>query len=173
MKLKLENEFSELDLLFKKADDQLESGNLRSAFRLFMSGAKRNDSGAQHMLGYCYRRGIGVKPNREAALKWYKKAFSHGKSISAINIGIIYRDENNTRQALKWFQKAVDLDDDEANLEIAKILIKKCESAKALFHLKKIIAADRNYVTEASICEAQHLIKELENKKSESSKPPK
>ena len=114
---------SELDSLFRRADKQWEAGNLRSAFRLFLAAAKGGDSGCQSNLGYFYDVGIGVKPNRSLALYWYQRAYRSGAGSAASNIGTVYRDERNFKEALKWFERAVKLADGEANLEIGKNLL--------------------------------------------------
>jgi hypothetical protein len=41
----------ENDLLFARADKQYEGGNMRSAFRLYLAGAKAGDPGSQLAVG--------------------------------------------------------------------------------------------------------------------------
>jgi TPR repeat protein len=153
---------SSVDALFAKASDQWDRGRLRSAFRLFLRAAKRGDPSAQHNLGYFYDVGVGVKPNRAAALYWYKRAFRHGYRTAASNIGTIFRDEKNTKQALSWFQRALRLGDADANLEIAKIYLSEKEDvARAIAHLKRTTKARASDVTDGSKQEAQRLLKKL------------
>ena len=146
-------------VLFTRASHQWELGKLRSAFRLFLSAAKAGDSSAQHNLGYFYDVGIGIKPNRAAALHWYKRAYRDGSRTAASNIATIFRDEDKISSALSWFQRAVRLGDADANLEIAKIYIGKGESRRAFPYLKRTINASSSDVTEGSKEEAQLLIK--------------
>src|SRR5277367_3989594 len=68
----------ELDLLFERASEQQEAGNLLSAFRLFLAAAKAGDVGAQLVLGNFYSDGTGIRRNRKQALYWYKRAYRKG-----------------------------------------------------------------------------------------------
>src|SRR3954447_7703479 len=109
------------DDLFLRADREWNRRRFRSAFRLLKLAVEKGDRSAQLNLGYFYDLGIGVRRNRELALRWYTRAYRRGDSGAANNIGTIYRDEKHTAKALKWFDRAVKLGDDDANLEIAKI----------------------------------------------------
>ena len=153
------------DVAFARADKQWDRGELRSAFRLFLSAAKAGDSSAQHNLGYFYDVGVGVKPNRKAAMHWYMRAFRRGSRTAANNIGTIFRDEKNTKQALSWFQRAVKLGDAGANLEMAKIYLAEKDVARATGCLNRAAKAKANDITEASRDEAQHLLKRLRTKR--------
>jgi TPR repeat protein len=147
---------SDLDRLFQRADKQWEAGKLNSAFRLFLTCAKAGDSGCQVNLGTFYRDGIGVKPNRDRALFWYRRAYRHGEAAAASNVGVIYRDEKNLKQALAWFQRAKDGD---ADLAIALMYLQEQEQTKAIYYLERACKAER--VTEASRDEARQLLKRL------------
>jgi TPR repeat protein len=46
-----------------------ENGDLKLAFRLFVSQAATGDSGAQLNLGYFYDLGLGTRKNREKAMR--------------------------------------------------------------------------------------------------------
>jgi TPR repeat protein len=158
---------SELDVLFQRADRQWEQGKLQSAFRLFLAAAKGGDTGCQNNLGYFYDEGIGVKPNRARALYWYRRAYRRGVRCAASNIGVVYRDEENWKQALAWFERAIKLEDDDANLEIAKIYLHQMKDrAKAIHYLKQTLKAKPDDVTEASREEAQRLLKQLSSNSS-------
>ncbi len=154
------------DAVFKRAYEQREQGELRSAFRLMLSAAKAGGRGAEFELGYFYDVGIGVKPNVNAALYWYKRAYRRGSSCAANNIGTIFRDQGNCKRALEWFERAVALGDADANLEIAKIYLKggSGEAARAIPYLQRTCSADPSDVTEASREEAQQILKKLEKR---------
>ncbi len=156
-----------VDVLFTKASEQWDRGELRSAFRLFLTAAKRGDPSAQHNLGYFYDVGVGVKPNRTEALYWYKRAFRRGYRTAASNIGTIFRDEEKTRQALSWFQRAIKLGDADANLEVAKVLLRKeGDAGRAIVYLRRTINAKQGDVTKGSKQEAQRLLSQLARQKS-------
>jgi TPR repeat protein len=156
------------DDLFQRANQLWERGELRPAFRLFLVGAKSGDSGCQINLGYFYDRGLGVKPSRSRALYWYKRAYRHGASVAATNIGTIWRDEHKKKRALYWFERAAELNDSEANLEIAKLyLAEKTGARKAISHLKKVCRSDD--VTRSGAAEARRLLRLVLPRKGQSS----
>jgi TPR repeat protein len=150
---------SKAEELFIRAEQQEAKGKLRSAFSLYLAGAKAGESGCQLNVGNYYDDGTGVRRNRKAALYWYKRAYRRGMASAAHNIGIVWRNDNNPKRALKWFQKAVRLGDDEANLEIAKYHLQRQHNpAKAIRHLEKVLRS--NWVSEAGLEEARKLIKQ-------------
>ena len=155
------SETADLNALFKRASKQYDDGNLQSAFRLFLAAAKAGDSGAQLALGNFYSNGTGVRRNRARALYWYMRAYRQGYGPAASNIAVIFRDENNLERALAWFERAIDLNDADANLEIAKICLQRSDTKKATYYLKQASRAKTGKITEASREEAQHLLKTL------------
>ncbi len=149
-----------LDALYTSAYQQYERGRMRSALRLFLEGAKRGDPNAQNMVGYFFDTGTGTKRTRHEAMRWYKRAYSHGSRVAASNIGTIYRDEGNFRWALYWFRRAVQLRDADANLEIANLLLARndCDEGAVPF-LVRAIKAKSTDVTEDSRERARQLLK--------------
>src|ERR1700722_12763846 len=83
----------ELKILFQRADEQWEAGNLRSAFRLFLAAAEGGEPGCQVNIGTFYSEGLGVKKDIPSALYWYRRAYRRGIASAANNIGCVYRDE--------------------------------------------------------------------------------
>lgn len=80
---------SEGDRLFHEADKKAKQGDQRTAFRLFMLGAKLGDRSCQLNVGYRYDCGIGVHRNKKAAILWYMRAYRRGDASAANNIGTI------------------------------------------------------------------------------------
>jgi hypothetical protein len=151
------------DILFERADKAWEAGNLRSAFELFLRAAKAGDIGCQVNLGTFYSDGIGVKPNRAKGLFWYKRAYRRGYAPAAQNIGIVYRDESDLNRALGWFERAIRLGDIDANLDTAKVHLKRGEGEKAIRHLKLVAKAKRYSEVTAFSWEApRRILKRLE-----------
>ncbi len=154
--------------IYLRGQKQQDEGNLKSGFRLLLAAAKLGDSGAQHNLGYTYDVGIGVRPNREAAMLWYKKAYrtERGDGSSANNIGTIFRDERNFQEAVRWFQRAVRYGNIDANLELAKIYLQNpSQQANAITRLKDILKATPPIgVGEDTQREARKLLKRIEKR---------
>jgi TPR repeat protein len=150
---------SKNDEVFIRADKLEDKGQLKSAFRLFLAGAKAGDSSCQLNVGNYYDDGKGIRRNRAAALRWYKRAYRRGISAAAHNIGILWRNEQNPKRAFSWFMRAIRMGDDEAHLEIAKHFLKnESNPRKAIPHLRKVCQSDR--VTEAGAEEAAKLLKQ-------------
>ena len=150
---------SEARELFDRAYQQWEQKHPRQALRLFLAAAKAGDKGALLNIGYFYDKGIGIRRNRSKAIYWYKRAYRHGDSGAANNIGTIWRDEHKMKQALSWFHKAVKLGNDGSNLEIAKHYLRgKHDAGKAIGFLNKVCRSNR--VAEVELEEANRLLKE-------------
>ena len=152
--------YSKLDRLFQRADQQWEQGNLRSAFRLFLAAAKGGDPGCQTNLGTFYTSGIGVKPNRDRGLYWYRRAYRQGCGGAAANIGDVFRKENKPKQAMAWFERAVKLGFEDSKLDIAKIYLANNDNKQAVRYLKQVQKAGP-HIAEASREEARNLLKHL------------
>jgi TPR repeat protein len=152
--------------IFMRGQKQQDEGNLKSGFRLLLRAARLGDPGAQHNLGYTYDVGLGVRPNREAAMHWYKKAYrsQRGWGISASNIAIIMRDEQNYPEAIRWFRRAVRYGDVDANLDLAKIyLVNPRQRQRAVMCLRAILKATPPIgVGEDTQREARKLLKRIE-----------
>ena len=115
---------------------------------------------AYKTVGQFYDLGDGVKPDPNAALYWYGRAYRHGDFSAANNIGCIWRERGNVGRALTWFRRAVKLGDPEANLNIAKIYVdQRRNPKKALGYLHRVRRAKG--VTEGSREETKRLLKKL------------
>jgi TPR repeat protein len=55
--------------------------NLPEAIRLYEAAAKAGEFFAQVELGRIYSRGVGVRPDPEAALRWYSTAAAQEGSV--------------------------------------------------------------------------------------------
>jgi hypothetical protein len=125
-----------------------------------LKAARMGDLGAQVNVGYMYDTGVGVKRNREGAIRWYKLAYRRGSGAAASNIGTIFRDERNHKKALYWFERAVALDDEDANLEIAKLYLGQLDDTPmAASYLKKVCRSKS--VTRYSQERARRLLKRI------------
>ena len=151
----------DLDRKLQEAHRQWEAGKLTSAFRLFLAVAKTGDEGAQVNLGNFYSEGIGVKPNAAKALYWYRRAYGRGYGCAVSNIGVLFRDKGRFKQSLAWFERAVKMRDGDANVEIAKIHLRRNERAKAAQYLKRALRVKEDEITEGSREEARQLLTQL------------
>jgi TPR repeat protein len=153
--------------LFLRANEHWDRGELKSAFRLFLRAARAGDSGARVNLGYFYDSGLGVKPNRDLALYWYRRAYRQRSSGAASNIGTVWRDQGKLDRAISWFQRAEKLGDGDANLEIAKVYLRyKHDKDKAIHYLRRVCRAKPDEVMQQSREEAENLLKRIDKTRS-------
>jgi hypothetical protein len=86
------------------------TGEHETAFHCFAHAAKIGHLIAQHTLGDCYERGIGVTKNRQSAMFWYTKAVDAGHTDAMYALGCIFEDgmgtDVNMNNAIDWYIKA-------------------------------------------------------------------
>jgi TPR repeat protein len=129
---------------YRQAEAKWKRNDLKGAFQFFLESANEGYVPAFGTVGYFYDDGVGVRPNKDLALKWYKRAVAYGNRSSANNIGVIWREKGDLPRALKWFNRAVELGDPDANLEIAKIHLSRSQSSKkARLYLQKVVRTKR------------------------------
>lgn len=147
--------------IFLRADKLWDRGKLELALKLFIEAAESGDVGAEQNVGYFYDRGLGVRRNKAKALHWYMRAYRHGYSSAATNIGTIWRDSREPRRALAWFRRAVKMGDDDANLEIAKYYLQYCRNPERAIPFIENVSRSRS-VSESSLEEAKRLLKKVQ-----------
>ncbi len=104
-----------MESYFIRGHKALELGKNRSAFRLFLLGAKQEDESCQQVLGYLYDEGIGVKANNANAIYWYARACTLGRSsAAAYNLMLLYRRTGQEKLAVRYLKRAAKLGDEEA-----------------------------------------------------------
>ena len=93
-----------------------------------------------------------------------RQAYRNGARSVANNIGCILRDRKQVAQAIKWFQRAVQQNDGDANLNIAKIYLRnERHLGKAIRYLAKTRSS--KWATERSKEEASLLLAQLKGTK--------
>jgi len=150
-------------LLFDRANEEWEAGNLEKALSLFNEAAHQGEIYAFNSIGYFFDVGLGRTSNFDQALFWYKKAARLGDEIAWSNIGILYLKHGNERQAKYWLTKAVSNDDGDAALELAKMFLRKKSNKNLAIGKAYLYAALRSKnVTEDSRDEAKNLLSGLD-----------
>ena len=149
-----------------KAHEAWDAGNLDLAFELFSICAAQESDGCMLDLGYFYDEGIGTVANKKQAMYWYKKAYRLGSSSAAAsNIAILYREQGRFNLTAQWFRRATQLNDGDAEIELAKLLIagkgirKSLPAAKE--HLLRALASA--YITPDGLKEAEELLGQVQN----------
>ena len=117
------------------------------------------------ILAIFYDEGIGTVANKKQAMYWYKKAYRLGSSAAASNIAILYREQGRFNLTAQWFRRATQLNDGDAEIELAKLLIagkgirKSLPAAKE--HLLRALASA--YITPDGLKEAEELLGQVQN----------
>jgi TPR repeat protein len=88
--------------------------NAPYAVRLLRRAADGGDALANSALGYAYDVGNGVRSDKAAALRWYKRAVRRGIEGAASNIGTLYRDQGHLARAHRWALRAAKMGDGDA-----------------------------------------------------------
>jgi uncharacterized protein len=152
--------------LYQHGEQAWRKGDLRPAFRLFLAAARAGMEAAFSTVGNFYDNGIGVKADPNAAPDWYRLAYRSGDRSVANNIGCILRDRKKLGQAMGWFRRAVQQNDGDANLNIAKIYLHKGDLVRTRSYLDKTRRSP--WATEQSKEEARSLLSEMKSKRRKS-----
>jgi len=146
----------ETEYLFFAASEAWERGNSKVAFDLFLRAARLGDDGAQLNLAHFYYSGEAVRKDIDKALYWYKNAWKNGQHTSACtNIAQVYAEIGQRRRAIYWWKKAVDRDDGDAALELAKFLSQNA-NLRSIPIIEKLlkIASTSEHISPAGLEEA-------------------
>jgi hypothetical protein len=89
----------------------------------------------------------------------YKRAYRRGESCAAHNIRVLWRNEGKLQRSLSWFFRAVNLGDDESNLDIGKHFLQNEKNPrKAIPYFKRVTPP--NWVTEDEAEEAAQILRD-------------
>ena len=106
--------------LFQIADTAEDAGDYVLARKSFEHGASLGNADCMSRLARMYDIGLGVKVDKSHAMCLYKRAWRRGSSVAPNNIAILYREQGKRRLMFQWFKRAVDWNDGDALVELAK-----------------------------------------------------
>lgn len=149
--------------LFQIADTAEEAGDYASARKSFERAASLGNADCLSRLARMYDIGLGVKVDKSHAMRLYKQAWRRGSSVAPNNIAILYREQGKRRLMFQWFKRAVDWNDGDALVEVAKCYLHgngvRRSPQSALRALS--LAVDSDCITEASRENAQAILNGL------------
>ena len=97
---------------FEDAVKAYESGDYKTAYRLFKQLAEKGDAHAQSKLGFLYEKGQGAPQDYAEAVKWYRTAAEKGNTLAQYNLGVLYEYgqglPQDNAEAAKWYRKAAE-----------------------------------------------------------------
>ena len=78
---------------------------------------------AAHLLGKCWRDGMGVLPDDERAELWFRQAAEAGYDFSQYALGKLLQSQNRTEEAVGWYKKAAAQGNSWAAYRLGKLYI--------------------------------------------------
>ena len=119
----------------------------KKAFKMYYTAAALMDVDGISRMALCLSEGIGCKQDIDGAVVVYKQALLLGDSISAYNLGTIYRDQGKYKKAFKSYELAMILDHSDYSFKVGLChyygIGTKVDKVKAMKHFKKV-AKDKN-----------------------------
>lgn len=106
--------------IFQIADTAEEAGDYDFARKSFERAASLGNADCLSRLARMYDIGLGVKVDKAHAMRLYKQAWRRGSFVAPNNIAILYREQGNHRLMFQWFKRAVNWNDGDALVELAK-----------------------------------------------------
>ena len=86
--------------------------NYKLALENWLPAANAGDSHAQHMIGFLYAHGRGVKKDLKQTLNWWRRAAKQGHLPAQFTLGNLYLNgigtKRDMKQAAKWIGGAAD-----------------------------------------------------------------
>ncbi len=76
------------------------------AFRLNQLAAQDGMHDAVLAMGWFYLNGVGVEPDEEEAVRWYRKSARQGEARAMFSLGQIAYGAKDYAEALVWFTRA-------------------------------------------------------------------
>lgn len=93
-----------------QGDKYYNAKNYMSALTYYKQAAEAGNARAATMVGWIYKKGLGVTENAVEAVKWYRMAANGGNASGQVNLGdAYYSGEGVTKdynEAFKWFMQA-------------------------------------------------------------------
>ena len=93
-----------------QGDKYYNAKNYTSALTYYKQAAEAGNARAATMVGWIYKKGLGVTENAVEAVKWYRQAANGGNASGQVNLGdAYYTGEGVTKdynEAFKWFMQA-------------------------------------------------------------------
>ena len=86
-----------LGILFAQAPDM-------SALIATLKLAQSGDAEAQWQMAGYYEQGLGVEPDQQEAIRWYRQAATSGHVEAQYKVGAFF--SSSTEEAVQWYEKA-------------------------------------------------------------------
>ena len=78
---------------------------------------------AAHLLGKCWRDGMGVLPDDEQAELWFRRAAEAGHDFSQYDLGKLLQRQKRMEEAVSWYEKAAEQGNPYAAYRLGKLYL--------------------------------------------------
>ena len=110
---------------------------------------------AAHLLGKCWRDGMGVLPDDEQAELWFRRAAEAGHDFSQYALGKLLQSQKRMNEAVSWYEKAAAQGGSWAAYRLGKVYLEgrdiPKETAKAVEYLTNA-AQEGNQYAQYTLC---------------------
>ena len=104
---------------------------------------------AAHLLGKCWRDGMGVLPDDEQAELWFRRAAETGHDFSQYALGKLLQSQKRMEEAMSWYKKAAAQGNLWANYRLGKLYLEgkdvPKDTAKAVEYLTNAAQEGNQY----------------------------
>ena len=104
---------------------------------------------AAHLLGKCWRDGMGVLPDDEQAELWFRRAAEAGHDFSQYALGKLLQSQKRMEEAMSWYKKAAAQGNLWANYRLGKLYLEgkdvPKDTAKAVEYLTNAAQEGNQY----------------------------
>ena len=104
---------------------------------------------AAHLLGKCWRDGMGVLPDDEQAELWFRRAAEAGHAFSQYALGKLLQSQKRMEEALSWYEKAATQGNPYAAYRLGKLYLEgkdvPKDTAKAVEYLSDAAQEGNQY----------------------------
>ena len=104
---------------------------------------------AAHLLGKCWRDGMGVLPDDEQAELWFRRAAETGHDFSQYALGKLLQSQKRMEEAMSWYKKAAAQGNLWANYRLGKLYLEgkdvPKDTAKAVEYLTNAAREGNQY----------------------------
>ena len=104
---------------------------------------------AAHLLGKCWRDGMGVLPDDEQAELWFRRAAEAGHDFSQYALGKLLQSQKRMEEAMSWYKKAAAQGNLWADYRLGKLYLEgkdvPKDTAKAVEYLTDAAQAGNQY----------------------------
>ena len=96
---------------------------------------------AAHLLGKCWRDGLGVLPDDGQAELWFRRSAGAGNDCSQYALGKLLQSQQRTTAAVYWYEKAAGQGNSYAAYRLGKMYLQGEELPKNVYRAEKYLTA--------------------------------